>query len=306
MKRVASFLPYLAAASLLTACGGGGSYGMTSPAAPVATSAAGGQSAQLMGITFSGANALARVRSTQSVNGTSITAKLLGVVVGTGTIDANGHATIVFTAGVPRGSTLVLTAGTTTLTVMLARSVPATTVTVTATASGFTILASGDPTGSGNAAPSMNDNDAEDMDEDGNGNVIDVDDPMLTMLPATLQVTVVAACGGIVISPNAPGILSIRVREQTDDQNNEDDSNAPLDVRGAFTAPATFPIASTVARLRVEVFGQANEQGPKIVEIRAPIFAATAGATAPATCPAAFPGTTIMPAPATMPPMQMM
>ena len=56
----------------------------------------------------------------------------------------NGHAVIVFTAGVPRGSTLVLTAGTTTLTVMLARSVPATTVTVTATTTGFTILASGD------------------------------------------------------------------------------------------------------------------------------------------------------------------
>ena len=283
---------------------------MTAPAAPAAPAvpvAAGGQTAQLMGIAVSGTNALARFRSTQSLSGTSITAKLGGIVVGTGTLDANGHAVIMFTAAVPRGSTLVLTAGTATITVMLARTVPATTVSITATATGFTILASGDATGTGNAAPSMSDNDAEDMDEDTNGNVIDVDDPMLTMLPATLQVTIVAACGGIVISPNAAGVLSIRVREQTDDQNNNDGSNAPLDVRGVFTAPATFPIVATAARLRVEVFGQPNEQGPKVVEIRAPIFAVTAGATAPAACPAAFPGTVIMmPTPAPMSPGMMM
>ena len=307
MKRLARCTPYLAAAALLTACGGGSSYGMNSaPApAPVATNAAGSQ-AQLMGVTFSGTSALAAVRSAQSLSGTIVTAKLNGSVVGTGTLDGNGHAVIAFTAAVPRGSMLVLAAGTTTLTVLLARTVPATTVTVTATANGFTILASGDPTGSGNAAPSMNDNDAEDMDEDHNGNVIDVDDPMLTMLPSTLQVTIVAACGGIVISPNAAGVASIRVREQTDDQNNDDASNAPLDVRGAFTAAATFPIVATAARLRVEVFGQANEQGPKLVEIRAPIFAVTAGGAAPAACPAAFPGTTIMPTAAPMPPDMMM
>jgi hypothetical protein len=242
-----------------------------------------------MGVTFSGTNTLDRQRIA-SLSGTAITAKLNGTVVGTGTLDANGHAVITFTATVPRGSTLVLTAGTTTLTVVLARSVPATTVMVTLTTSGLTVLASGDPTGTGNAAPSTSDNDAEDMDEDHNGNVMDVDDPMLTMLPATLQVTVVDACGGIVISPNAAGILSIRVREQTDDRNNDDDSNAKLDLRGPFTAPATFPIVATTARLRVEVFGQANEQGPEILEIRAPVSATTAGAAAPATCPPAFTG----------------
>jgi hypothetical protein len=243
-----------------------------------------------MGVTFSGTNTLDRQRIA-SLSGTAITAKLNGTVVGTGTLDANGHAVITFTATVPRGSTLVLTAGTTTLTVVLARSVPATTVMVTLTTSGLTVLASGDPTGTGNAAPSTSDNDAEDMDEDHNGNVMDVDDPMLTMLPATLAVTVVDACGGIVISPNAAGVLSIRVREQTDDRNNDDDSNAKLDVRGPFTAPATFPMISATARLRVEVFGQAGEQGPEILEIRAPVSATTVGAAAPATCPAAFTGT---------------
>jgi hypothetical protein len=298
MKRLVLLLPYLAATSLLAACGGGSSGISATPSAPANTSS--NQAAQLMGVTFSGTNTLDRQR-VASLSGTTITAKLNGTVVGTGTLDANGHAVITFSTSVPRGSTLVLTAGTTTLTVTLAKAVPATTVTVTATASGFTILASGDPTGTGNAAPSMTDNDAEDMDEDHNGNVMDVDNPTLTTLPATLQVTIVAACGGIVISPNAAGILSIRVREQTDDRNNDDDSNAKLDVRGAFTAPATFPIVSTAARLRVEVFGQANEQGPEIVEIRAPVSAVTAGATAPATCPAAFPGTQVTASPSPSP-----
>jgi hypothetical protein len=261
------------------------------PAAAIsqAPGSAGGQTAQLMGVTFSGTSTLSLIRSTQSLGGTAITAKLNGVVVGTGTLDGNGHAVITFTTSVPRGSTLTLTAGSTTLTVVLAKAVPATTVTVTASGGGFTVLASGDPTGTGNATPSMNDNDAEDMDEGPNGNVIDIDDPMITTLPANLPISIVAACNGIVISPIATGILSIRVREQTDDQNNDDDSNAKLDVRGAFTAPASFPIVATAARLRVEVFGQANEQGGDTFEVRAPISAVTAATTAPSPCPSAFP-----------------
>jgi hypothetical protein len=274
---------------------------MPSSTAPLAPGNTSNQAAQLMGITFSGTSTLSRIRSSQSLSGTVIAAKLNGVVVGTGSLDGNGHAVITFTSAVPRGSTLTLTAGSTTLTVVLAKAVPATTVTVTATASGFTILASGDPTGTGNAAPSMTDNDAEDMDEGPNGNVMDVDDPMATTLPANLPVSIVTACNGIVISPIAAGIASIRVREQTDDQNNDDDANAKLDVRGAFTAPATFPIVSTAARLRVEVFGQANEQGQEIVEIRAPLSAVTAATTAPSPCPTAFPSTLVSPSPSPSP-----
>jgi len=290
MKRLTLVLPYLVAASLLAACGGGSGTGSTMPTAPTnAGASTGGQAAQLMGVTFSGTSALSTQRSSQSLSGTTVTAKVNGSVVGTAVLDANGHAVITFTSSVPRGSTLVLTAGTTTLTIVLARAVAATTVTVTATAAGFTILASGDPSGTGNMTPSMTDNDAEDMDEDHNGNVIDVDDPMLTTLPANLPVTIVTACSGIVITPVATGILSIRVREQTDDQNNDDDSNAKLDVRGAFTAAMTFPLIATATRLRVEVFGQANEQGPRIVEIRAPLSAVTAASSAPSPCPSAFP-----------------
>jgi hypothetical protein len=287
MKRLTLVLPYLAAAALLAACGGGGSS--TMPSAPAGTVPAAGTGAQLMGITFSGTNTLSQIRSAQALGGTVITAKLNGAVVGTGTLDAGGHAVITFTSSVPRGSTLVLTAGSTTLTVVLAKAVPATTVIVTATAAGFTILASGDPAGTGNTAPSMTDNDAEDMDEDHNGNEIDVDNPMLTTLPANLPVTIVAACGGIVIGPNAAGIVSIRVREQLDDDNDDNDDAAKLDIRSAFTAPLTFPIVSAAARLRVEVFGQPNEQGQEIVEIRAPIGAVTAGSGAPAACPSVLP-----------------
>jgi hypothetical protein len=299
MKRWTFVLPFLLTSSLLAACGGGGSSA-GAPAAPGNASANGGtQGAQVMGVTFSGANALGAQRNAQSLSGTSITAKLNGTVVGTGTLDSNGHAAITFTSSVPRGSTLVVTAGTTTITVVLARNLPATTVMVTVNAGVLNVQISGDPTGTGNANPSMADNDAENMDEDNNGNFIDIDNPMATMLPANLPITVVAACNGIVITPTGTGIASIRVREQTDDQNNDDDSNAKLDFRGAFTGPLTFPIVAAAARLRIEVFGQPSEQGPRIVEIRVPISAVTMGMTAPSPCPspAASASPTVAPSP---------
>ena len=262
---------------------------------PSAASAPAGttQNAQLMGVTFSGTTTLAHVRSTKALNGTPVTATLNGTVVGTGTLDANGHAVITFTSSVPRGSTLLITAGSLRVTVVLAKDLPATTVLVTVKSDGsINIQASGDGTGTGNGTPSMSDNDAENMDEDSNGSLLDVDNPALTTLPSNLPITIVLGCGGIVISPNASGLASIRVREQVDDQNNDDDSNAKLDFRGAFTGPLVFPVISGAARLRVEVFSQPDEQGPEVVEVRAPISAITSGAALPSACPSPVPSAT--------------
>jgi hypothetical protein len=261
---------------------------MPSAAAAGAPATAGNQPAQLMGITFGGTNAQNRLRSSQAAGGAAVTAKFNGSVVGTAALDAVGHAVITFAASVPRSATLTIAAGATTVTVVLAKFVPATAVAVTVTAGGVTVLASGDPSGTGNAVPSMADNDAEDMDEDQNGNVIDIDNPLATTLPANLPVTIVAACGAIVITPLAAGLASIRVREQTDDDNDDGDSGAKLDVRSPFSAAITVPIVSTAARLRVEVFGRPDEQGPTILEVRAPIGAVT-GSSAPSPCPSVVP-----------------
>lgn len=270
-------------------------------AAPVnGVGAQSSQTARLMGITFTGTTTLAHLRSKQDLDGTPVTASLNGAVVGTGTLDSNGHAVITFASSVPRGSTLVITTGSLSITVVLAQDVPATMVEVTVKSNGsINVQASGDDTGTGNSVPSMNAADAENMDEDDNGNLLDVDNPTQTALPSNLPITIVLACGGIVIGPAAPGIASIRVREQVDDQNNDDDSNAELDFRGAFTEPLAFPIISGATRLRVEVFNQPNEEGQDAVEVRAPISAITAGSAAPSSCPSLAPSST--PTPALMP-----
>jgi len=51
-----------------------------------------------------------------------VTATINGKTVATGTLDANGHATLTFAADVPRGATILVTAGSVSATIVLAQS----------------------------------------------------------------------------------------------------------------------------------------------------------------------------------------
>jgi len=62
-----------------------------------------------MDISFGGTTTLGRARTPQSLAGTPVSATYNGATVATGTLDANGHATLTFTADVPRGATIVVT-----------------------------------------------------------------------------------------------------------------------------------------------------------------------------------------------------
>lgn len=269
---------FVLAAAMLAACGGGGTSG-TSPTTPAQPGSAPAQGGQSLGITFAGTQTLAHLRGTRDLSSTPVTVSVNGTVVGTGTLDANGHAKIRFTVSVPPGATITVVAGKMTVTATLATTSANTAVLVTVKADGtITVSTSADPNGTG----VVNDNDPEhdDADEDGHGNVTSMT-ANGNALPANAPFSLVDACGTITLTPASSAVASIKFEEKGSDGDSDD--NGRVRFQGAFTGPLSFPVVSGAARLHIEVF---NAHGDRLIEVKAPISAFTSGAGAsPAPCP---------------------
>jgi hypothetical protein len=274
------------AAAMLAACGGGGSGTSPTPGQAGTPQVA----AQSLGITFAGAQTLARTRSPRDLNATPVTVSVNGTTVGTGTLDGNGHAKITFTVSVAPGSTIVVTAGRLTVTTTLATTAASTAVLVTVKADGtVTVSTSADPGNTGQMNP--NEPEHEDADEDGHGNVTSIT-ANGNVLPANAPFSFVNACGAITLTPASPAVASIKFEEKSSDGDSDDAGRVRFE--GAFTGPLQFPVVSSAARVHIEIF---DAQHRRLIEVKAPIGAFTSGTTPGASpCPSASPSPSPTPA----------
>jgi hypothetical protein len=286
MKR--SFIVAAAIAAVGTAsCGGGGGTGAAAPSAPAVVTPASG--VRVMDLTFAGTSTLARVRRTESLSGTPVTATINGKTVATGTLDANGHATLTFTADVPRGATILVTAGSVSATIVLAQSDDGTLAQVQVNADGtITVSASAEHPGSNGASPSPSSGqDSESINEDNHGNPTTIT-TTLTSLPANLPITIVAACGSLTFAPANGPIAQILIEMKGHDE----DTGANFQYSGALNGPLTLPINASSARIHIRIPGP---NGGTKLDVRGPITASTSGSGA-SPCPSASPVSSASPA----------
>ncbi len=300
MKFAASSSAVVLAAALLAACGGGGG---TSPGGPVPNPLAPApQGAQSVGLTFSGTQTLAKVRRPQDLASVPVTISVGGVVVGTGTLDGNGHAKIKLTAAVPPGSTITVTAGHLTVTATLAMGTQSTAILITVNADGtISVKSAGDPNDKGVVDP--NDPEQEDATEDGHGNVTSITATGGNVLPANAPFTLTRTCTTLTLTPVGSAAAFIKFEEKGSD--GESDDAGRVKFEGAFTGPLTFAISAASARLHVEIF---DAQHHRLIEVKAPIGAFTSGtATGASPCPSpsatasASPGPSASPEPSESP-----
>jgi hypothetical protein len=294
MRTIAKTSALFAVAALLAACGGGGgtSPGSTIPNQPARTT----QSAQSIGVTFTGTQTLAKARATRDLTSVPVTVTVGGVVVGTGTLDGKGHAKITFTAAVAPGSTITIVAGHLTVTATLAMGAQATAVLITINADGtISVKSAADADDNGNVDP--NDPEQEDATEDDHGDVTSVNAGTGVVLPANAPFSLSRSCGTLTLTPVGTAAAFIKFEEKGSDD--EDDDAGRVKFEGAFTGPLTFAIAAESARLHVEIF---DAQHRRLIEVKAPISAFTSGTTtsaSPSPCPA--PSTSPTPAPSESP-----
>ena len=278
MRIAASSSAAVLIAALLAACGGGGG---TSPAGgPVPNAPAPpAQGAQSIGITFSGTQTLAKVRRPQDLASVPVTVTVGGVVVGSGTLDGNGHAKITFTTAVAPGSTITITAGKLTITATLAMGTPATAVLITINPDGtISVKSAGDR--DGNGMVDQGDDEQEDATEDDHGNVTSVNAGG-NVLPANAPFTLTRTCTTLTLTPTGTAVASIKFEEKGSDSESDDAGRVRFE--GAFTGPLTFPILPGSARLHIELF---DAQHHRLIEVKAPISAFTSGtATGASPCP---------------------
>jgi hypothetical protein len=276
-RRLGTASAALLAAALLAACGGGG----TSSAAqnPVSPPVGNPQSTQSLGITFAGTQTLAAIRRPQDLASTPVTVTVNGVVVGTGTLDGNGHAKIAFTVSVAPGATIVVKAGQLTVTTTIATTSQNTAALVTVNADGtITVTTAADP--GGNGLVDSDDPEHEVQDEDGKGHVTSVTANDGNVLPANAPFSLLNACGTITLTPTDSAVASIKFEEKASDGDSDDAGRVRFE--GAFTGPLHFPVAASSARLHIEIF---NAQHQRLIEVKAPIGAFTSGTSA-SPCPA--------------------
>lgn len=299
MRTLAKTSAAFAVAALLAACGGGGGTspgGSTIPNQPARTA----QSAQSIALTFTGTQTLAKARGTRDLASVPVTVSVGGVVVGTGTLDAKGHAKITFTAPVAPGSTITVVAGHLTVTATLAMGAQATAVLITINADGtISVKSAADADDNGNVDP--NDPEQEDETEDDHGNVSSVNAGTGVVLPANAPFSLSRTCTTLTLTPVGTAAAFIKFEEKSSDD--EDDNASRVKFEGAFTGPLTFAIAAQSARLHVEIF---DAQHHRLIEVKAPISAFTSGTVtgaSPSPCPtpSAAPSTTPSAAPSTSP-----
>ncbi len=279
MRMIAKSGAALAVAALLAACGGGGGTslgGSTIPNQPARTT----QSAQSLGVTFAGTQTLAKVRRTQTLASVPVTVTVGGNVVGTGTLDANGHAKITFTTAVAPGSTITITAGKLTVTAILALGAQATAVLITINPDGtISVKSAADPDDKGVVDP--NAPEQEDETEDDHGNVTSVTANSGNVLPANAPFTLTRTCTTLTLTPTSSAVAFLKFEEKGSDD--EDDNAGRVKFEGAFTGPLSFAFSSASARVHIEIF---DAQHHRLIEVKAPISAFTSGTvTSASPCP---------------------
>ena len=278
MRFAASSSAVVLTAALLAACGGGGgtSPGGTvpNPAGPPA------QSAQSVGLTFSGTQTLDKVRRPQGLASTPVTISIGGVVVGTGTLDANGRAKIKLTAAVPPGSTITVTAGSLTATATLAMGTQSTAIVITVNPDGtISVRSAGDR--NDNGVVDSDDSEQEDETEDNHGNVTSITATGGSVLPANAPFALTRTCSTLTLTPVGTAAAFIKFEEKGSDE--ESDDLGRVKFEGAFTGPLTFAISAASARLHIEIF---DAQHHRLIEVKAPISAFTSGTpTGASPCP---------------------
>lgn len=272
----------------LAACGGGaGGYGMNpSTVTP-------GSASRQVTLAFTGASSLSAARQTLSVGGTAVTLMFNGQVVGRGTLDASGKVVIELDKTVPAGATITVTAGSTTVTFVLAQAARDTAVMVQRNADGtFTVTTVGGEQPETN--PDPNDPDGEQEVEDGQGDTEMVNDnDGHATLPSNLPIVVTNSCTTITIAAK-PGQSFARLRFE--ENLRDGDGGSKLKFDGAFTSPQTFPLIAQSARIRIQLF---DANGKQVLDVRAPIgaFTAVAGQPTPSPCPTGTPSASASPVP---------
>jgi hypothetical protein len=268
-----------AALLALAACGGGASSGSGSSTMPQVSAQ------RSVTMAFSGITTLASAVRTESVSGTTVTLTFNGKVIGSGTLDASGKVTIEIDQSIPAGSTITATAGSTTVTFVLAQAAKDTAVMVVRNADGtLTVTVAGGEQAEAN--PDPNDPDGSQETEDGQGDVSSVDDnDGHSVLPSNLPIVVTNTCTTITIAAKAGQTFArLRFEENVHDG----DGGSKLKFDGPFNSPQTFPLIAQSARLRIELF---NAAGKEVLDVRAPIgsFTAVSGQPTPSPCPSSAP-----------------
>ena len=249
----------LLAGGTLTACGGGGGASSSvGSMVPV-------QSGPRVALQFSGTTTLAR-HTLASLSGTAVTVSYNGNVVGSGTLDAGGAATIELESSVPSGAAVSITAGSVTATLVLAHTTEDTAVLVQVNSDGtltVSVAAGTQP----EASPSPDDPNGTTETEDDHGDATSVDENNgSTTLPANLPVSVASDCKMIALTPLSSSIASARFEENVEDA----DGGSQFKYEGPFTAAMSFPLIAGSARLRIELFDAQND---RLLDLRAPLTA---------------------------------
>ncbi|GAC1545357.1 MAG: hypothetical protein NVS2B17_27600 [Candidatus Velthaea sp.] len=286
------FLGFVAISALTVAgCGGGGSTSSVPAAAGAAPVTAPAGATRVMQISYSGVATLGAARRTQGLVGTPVTASYNGNVVATGTLDANGSATLTFTSDVPRGATLNVVAGSVKATIVLAGSDDGTAVAVMVKPDGtLTVTTHAEHPGASPApSPSPGATDSsgqsgenETIDEDHDGNPTTVT-TSTGGFPANLPVSVTATCGNITIAPAKGALAHVKIELKVQDGDDEGKDGFKFD--GALTSALVVPVPAGSLRLRIRIFAQ---DGSALLDVKGPITATTTGTLA-APCPSAIP-----------------
>lgn len=265
----------MTALASLAACAGGSNSGMGTGAVPLT-------SQRQVTLSFAGVTTLSAGIKTMAVSGTTVTLTLNGQVIGTGTLDANGKVIIEIDRSVPAGSTIVATAGSTTVTFVLAQVADDTAVAVQKNADGtltVTVVSGDQP----KTNPDPNDPDGEQEVEDTQGNPeVVMDNDGHSVLPSNLPITITNTCTSVTLTAKAGQTFSrLRFEENVHD----DDGGSKLKFDGPFTSPQTFALISQSARIRIELF---DATGRQVLDVKAPInaFTVAPGQPTPSPCPA--------------------
>ncbi len=281
------------AAIAFVGCSGGGGRTSAVPYAPVPTAAASAFvptiPTRVMDIGFTGTTTLSAGRQTKGLDGTPITVTYHDKNVATGTLDANGHAKLTFSAEVPRGATVVVTAGTKKATVVLADADDGTAVTVTVKPDGsITVTAQPEHPANGGSpseSPSPGSS-SETIEEDKDGNPTAVT-TTTNAFPSNLPFTVTATCSSLTVAPAGASLPHVLIELRS--QDGEDESGTRFRFEGALSSALTIPIPSGTLRLRIRIFGA---DGQPSLDVKGPITASTSGSAAspcPSTAPTASP-----------------
>ncbi len=277
----------------MSACGGGGSASAPSGSSnilpPNSPSGPTVSTSTKLGVKVAAASGSAlpfsAKRSSQVASSTAagqpVTVTYNGVVVGTGTLDANGFVDLTFTQNVPAGATVTVTVGSG------ASAITASVTLVTALSStaseivynpgpppSITVTSAGDINGSGAIAPGA----PQEVSENENpstGQPTSVNSSSDDQLPTNLPVSI-TTCGGsvITITPNGTqtnGPWTLSFEEKVSDS---DHSPKFEYVTAAFNGPLTFPELASAARIELVI---TDSTGALLLALEAPLNAVTTG-----------------------------